>query len=349
MRYVLPAVLFWLTGTWVHADSIARPSSYREKSPDEKLVFVMIPPETTLEDELERYNDGPGRARKDEIRSIRTKYTKSGLYRNDGSVEPLWTVDAGWYRSSVFVPSDGIHLIASGGWATRANQRVPVVTKDDLKQVAFSIYARGKLVHEVTIADFVDRPEHLQCSVSHFFWCEESRLNDKNGHLVVTTLDDNYVVFDFKSGKVLSKVRIPVTKGPQPREFVLVEPTAKWFGANRDAGAEAKCPETPIVTQADFEKLWKLLRGAEKTPNIDFSKEFVLVRTTTSGTLTKIEFYAAGRKYAYSTQFVTSVSGEETQGFTYAIVVLSREKIDPVEANIDNKGYSHSLLFPPDR
>jgi hypothetical protein len=312
-------------------------------------VFVMIAPETTLEDELKRYNDGPGRVVKDEIKSIRAKYSKSGLYRNDGSVEPLWTADALWYSPSVLVPSNGIHLIVSGGWATRANQRDPAVTKDDLKQVAFSVFVKGKLVHEVAIADFVDRPERLESSVSHFSWCLETRINDKNGQLVVTTLDDNYVVLDFKTGKIVTKERILVTQGPQPRLAVLVKPTVLWFGANRDAATEAKCPEKPIVTEADFEKLWKLLRGAEKTPKIDFAKEFVLVRTTASGALTRIDLYAAGRNYAYLNQFAESVSGRKIEGFTYAIVVFSREKIDPVVANIVDGEYSHSLLLPPDR
>jgi hypothetical protein len=91
------------------------------------------------------------------------------------------------------------------------------------------------------------------------------------------------------------------------------------------------------------------LRGTEKAPKIDFTKKFVLVRTTDSGVLTKIELNAAGRKYAYVKQFVESVSGEQIEGFTYALAVFSRESIDPVDATIVNKGYSHSLLLPPHR
>ena len=72
------------------ADSPGRPSSYVKPSADGRYLFVMIAP---FSPESEASYWGGERATK--IRAIRKKYRASGLYRNDGSPEPLWTVD--WY------------------------------------------------------------------------------------------------------------------------------------------------------------------------------------------------------------------------------------------------------------
>ena len=42
-------------------------------------------------------------------------YTQSGLYRNDGSRDPLWTFD--WYAYNVDVAADGVHLVRHGALA----------------------------------------------------------------------------------------------------------------------------------------------------------------------------------------------------------------------------------------
>src|SRR5688572_14539739 len=78
------------------ADSPARPSSYTAISPNEKYLFVMIAP-MKAEDEAADWIDEKAA----EILAIRKKYTQSGLYLNDGSTKPLWTVD--WYSYEVEV------------------------------------------------------------------------------------------------------------------------------------------------------------------------------------------------------------------------------------------------------
>src|SRR6266849_3157524 len=86
---------------WVpsaRADKPAEPWSYRVVCPNGKFVFVMIA--TAFANE--RPEDW-GEDRAKEIREIRARYTQSGLYRNDGSNDPLWTVD--WYSFHVYVAS----------------------------------------------------------------------------------------------------------------------------------------------------------------------------------------------------------------------------------------------------
>lgn len=93
----------------VHADSIAPPYTYKKFSNDGKFVFVMIP-RTSLENELQFWNEETKKV----IKSIREMYPKSGLCKNDGSKEPLWTVD--WYEYSVQVSNDGVHIVVGGPW-----------------------------------------------------------------------------------------------------------------------------------------------------------------------------------------------------------------------------------------
>src|SRR5688500_3455468 len=86
------------------ADKKGPPQTRKEVTADGKFVFVMLAPQT-LEDELKSHGTEDA---KNAVTAIRNVYKKSGLYKNDGSAEPLWTVD--WY-APVTVLSDGEHLI----------------------------------------------------------------------------------------------------------------------------------------------------------------------------------------------------------------------------------------------
>src|SRR5207249_11580668 len=107
----------------------------------------------------------------------------SGMYRNDGSTRPRWTVD--WYSYSVLVPSDGVHLIRCGPWASS--------TSDE----AFTIFASGQLVKSYKVGDLVDTTAFLQHTVSHFFWEQEMRLDEARARLIVRTLGGESYVFDY--------------------------------------------------------------------------------------------------------------------------------------------------------
>jgi hypothetical protein len=127
------------------------------------------------------------------IRDIRRVYSKSGLYRNDGSPEPLWTVD--WYAHSVEVASDGVSLIRHGPWASSTDQE------------ALSFFANGKLLRTYLINELVDFPTMLPHSVSHFSWSNEMRLDDSTLEYTVVTQDGNRFVFDGQTGNVISETR----------------------------------------------------------------------------------------------------------------------------------------------
>src|SRR2546428_329551 len=128
-----------ITGGPALADSPAPPRSYKKVAAGGKYVFVMIAP-GTVEEDVWRWNEETAAG----IRKIRRVYPRSGLYRNDGSTEPLWTVD--WYAHGVEVASDGVHLIRHGPWASSTDQE------------AISFFANGKLLRTYLIRELVDNP-----------------------------------------------------------------------------------------------------------------------------------------------------------------------------------------------
>jgi hypothetical protein len=140
------------------------------------------------------------------LRALRTLYTKSGLYKNDGSKEPLWTVD--WYKSPVVVADDGLHLIAFGRWPYFKEAMTKPPDAEALKREALSFYAKGKLLRTYSIGELVDTPALLPRSVSHFRWLKSSAILDVSRQFEVITQDGNRVLFEMATGKLLNKAPV---------------------------------------------------------------------------------------------------------------------------------------------
>src|SRR5687767_1053443 len=79
------------------SDEESSPSEYTKVTSNKKYIFVMLRP-------LERRGET----------GLYKKYPKSGLYLNNRSTKPLWTVD--WYAFDVKVSADGQYLIRYGPW-----------------------------------------------------------------------------------------------------------------------------------------------------------------------------------------------------------------------------------------
>ncbi|MBM3983747.1 MAG: hypothetical protein FJ304_26460 [Planctomycetes bacterium] len=172
------------------ADKIGPPESYQTYSADKKFVFVMIAPGGGMFD----------------------VYTRSGLYKNDTTTEPLWTVD--WYARSVAVANDGAHVVRYAGPHGYAEARNPdrakrVVTDADLKKEALSVYAKGKLVKTFAIGDFVTDAKALPHTVTFFRWHKLARLDDDKARLIVDTLDDTRAVVELATGKIVETKKTP--------------------------------------------------------------------------------------------------------------------------------------------
>jgi len=157
-------------------DTPAPPRDYTKMTENGEYVFVMLaPPEKWVQKDL----------------GLRKTYKESGLYKNDGSTTPLWTVY--WYSFSVYPSSDGKHVIRMGPWATSV---------DDL---ALAFYENGKPLKQYLIKDLVKDQLKLRYTVSHFFWNSGSRFNDKEGTMSLTTADGQTYLFSVKTGEILRK------------------------------------------------------------------------------------------------------------------------------------------------
>lgn len=175
----------------VKADEEALPSSYTQVTADGKYIFVMHAPANILAG----FEAGKNMA-------LRLKYPKSGLYKNDGSKEPLWTVD--WYSSEVYLSLNGKHLIRMGPWPRSWKNKLSTEEKA-LQQPAVGFYENGKLLKGYSIRDLIKNPDILPRSVSHFQWAKDILFDDSKGELKIATYDNQQLVFDTKSGSIVSK------------------------------------------------------------------------------------------------------------------------------------------------
>jgi hypothetical protein len=190
------AILF-VTAVRARADTPTPPFSYTVSKG--AFLFVMLAPE-----ESDNWSD----ERKAQLKQIRETYPSSGVYRNDGSRNPLWTVD--WYAPQVYLSSDGVYVVREHGAGLvsgRMNTSGPnrEETQRFLEQTAFSFYANSHLVGECGTRDLVDDVSGLDHSVTTIRWLESARLSDAAKQLTVRTKDGNTIVLDIRNGKVVQK------------------------------------------------------------------------------------------------------------------------------------------------
>lgn len=184
--FALIAGVLVLTTSNTLADTLVPPYSYVKVTPDGRHIFVMIAPN----EQLGRFNQET----QDSIRAIRARYTQSGIYPNDGSTTPRWTVD--WYSHGVQLASDGIHLVRPGAWTSSTNGE------------AFALFANGKLVRSYRIADLVDARFMLgRTGGGRVVWLDGSSIDDVASHYIVSTRDGNSFVFNLATGEVVSEFR----------------------------------------------------------------------------------------------------------------------------------------------
>ena len=152
------------------ADTPAPPRPYKKVVNNGRYVFVMLP--------QMGHHQG---------------YSESGLYRNDGSKTPLWTVY--WYAFEIDAVSDGVHLVRLGPWAGRYDQE------------AITFFAYGNPLRSYKINELVTFPWLMPHTVSHFTWIAGGSLNDEKLTYILTTLHGERYVFDVTTGKIISSFR----------------------------------------------------------------------------------------------------------------------------------------------
>ncbi|HEX8231501.1 MAG TPA: hypothetical protein VF826_19640 [Chloroflexia bacterium] len=190
----LATLALWFFAKQVSADSAAAPHDYTEVTANGQYILVMLSDNARGE-----YNQ-TGFTGADE--DIRAKYPQAGLYKNDGSTTPLWTID--WYSFGVELSSDGQHLVQYGSWPW----------KGDYDELALAFHESGKPRTQYSVADLVTFPWTLPSSVSHYRWLKHSSFDDAKAQLHIETENGEKYVFDVRTGQVVSGTIPPVKQGP---------------------------------------------------------------------------------------------------------------------------------------
>jgi len=188
-KSALLVALILLTSSTAIGDSPLPEYSNRKESPNGKFLFVMI-------SAYPAESDGKGYIEPlfSEIKKIRSTYPISGLYRNDGSTVPLWTVD--WFAHQVEPLSDGIHIVRRGPWASSSLSE------------AVSFFAEDELTRTYTVADLVGDPEGMPHSVSHFRWRSYEWLNDSSKTYTIITKHNEYHLFNVTKGEIIISINL---------------------------------------------------------------------------------------------------------------------------------------------
>jgi hypothetical protein len=192
-----------------HADSEAPPRDYAIISADKNYIFVMLVPEEEIMQAWEYIGEEPTfystyifeteisieqfQNAEQKLFSLRTKYPCSGLYKNDGSNIPIWTVE--WYAYYVYLFPDSEHLIRHGPWNRSESDENGGRSFNGL---AYAFYKNGVEVAKYSVKDIVKDTNAISFSVSHYMWEKDFYINKSTGILYVETLDNQKYSYDVR-------------------------------------------------------------------------------------------------------------------------------------------------------
>jgi hypothetical protein len=238
MKWFLPAVLLLTPPAVLAKIYVPPPYSYKVFSADRQFVFVMLansPVETDASSADAEARISHADTSADEVRALRGVYRKSGMYRNDGSEDPLWTVN--WFAhphwTELFVASDGDHLVRMSLYAGEPDGE------------ALAFFDKRKLIRSYQLKDFLGHPERLQegreeairsrnrpGSAKHVppsLWATDEVLRDGTRRFELTTTEDTVYSIDFTSGEVVG-VQPPGPVRRVVRAWRLWAPTIAILG-----------------------------------------------------------------------------------------------------------------------
>lgn len=180
---------------------LPHPGTWAETSDDDNFIFVMLSPLPIDED----IHDLDEEDAKDEKRWIRSTYAKSGLYRNDGSSEPLWTWDRDWIDSGVVIAPNGEHLIFPGRWIY-----------DEYETQAVEFTRHGQTIRKYTDVDLISnyilkRILNGLASIE----CTGTAFNPEQMTYSIWTSQGEEFVMDVTTGEVIA------VRSPFPMLFTL--------------------------------------------------------------------------------------------------------------------------------
>ena len=181
-RKFLLLIIFTISSaspTTVFADETPIPRDYMQEV-GEKYVFVMLSPYEQSAWAADIYKE-----------SIRSIYSKSGLYVKGESPILLWAVD--WYAFQVEISSDGRYLIR---WEFVLSYAEPDI-------IAFTLFQNGQEIKEYAINELVTFPSLLPAL---FIWKENSSLDNEQNLLWIRTSNGEEYTIDLATGEIVKGI-----------------------------------------------------------------------------------------------------------------------------------------------
>jgi hypothetical protein len=155
--YVILFLVLLIGPSAARADQEGSGYSYRAYTADRKHVFVMLNREAPAS-----------------LPDKDAQYSVSGMYLNDGSTTPIWTVD---WAGGVYLPNGGEYIVRRGRWARYSGT---------YNEEEFTLYRRNQPLRSYTVQDLVDFPWLLSHSASHYTVLEEAcEATHKDGSVVI--------------------------------------------------------------------------------------------------------------------------------------------------------------------
>jgi hypothetical protein len=197
-------LLLVLTPTVLAVDDVrlGGPRTYSTPSPNGQFVWVMIAPRPTNPDKHLIPEKEPHE------QALFEKYaaTGSGMYRNDGSTNAIFTVD--WYSYRVFPADDGRHIVRyHGDFALTERFPAGVRLSDDevARQAdapAVSLSDGPTLLRTYRVRDVVRNVPSLPHSLHHLLWSAGGIMTTDGQQFCLMTQDSRQVFFDLATGDI---------------------------------------------------------------------------------------------------------------------------------------------------
>ncbi len=181
------------------------PLSYAKPSTDGNFVFVVF---GNPKDEAAL----PDGEMKRKVLAARATYPTPGMYAADDPTKPLWKSD------DLYAPDENVYVLAGGEavvrldgewWKTKnyvAGQRDRLSAETEQAQLdapAVSFLSKAG-VRSYALKDIIRDKDRLPHSPEHIIWPGGAALNEATGQFLLYTQDAHRVVFDPRTGDILS-------------------------------------------------------------------------------------------------------------------------------------------------
>ena len=250
LSIIIALALMLLTNNFAQAYEEEAPFDYAIITADKEYILVMLIPDEeiiwawrnwsfaepidwgTAIFDIEIPSDGVGFSRQATF-WLRSKYPCSGLYKNDGSITPIWTMDSYGFVYLL----DEEYLILPGPWDSIELSPEDTSALDGL---AVAFYKNGNVLASYSVSDLVKDKDAIPLSASHYNWREEEFDRD-TGLLSIETVDHQKYTFDIremgrnvegKNVKCTPNYRFgktgPFTEPPEIATKAESTPTPNW-------------------------------------------------------------------------------------------------------------------------